>query len=105
MDVVLTGPGGERIGVEVKTFCDQANDKVTVHPESRARKAAWIKKERARVFTLVIDKRDTFPGAPRDKFSGARYHVAEGVGSYRLGGGSMRACRSWQEVRAAMGLR
>jgi hypothetical protein len=105
MDVVLK-VGSVTVGVEAKTFCDQTNDKVTVHPESRARKEAWAKKHRARTFVVVVDRRDTFgDGAHSGAYSGTRYHVAEGIGSFRLGGGSFRSFDSLAGVREYMGVR
>lgn len=102
MDVVISS-GGRVVGVEVKTFCDQTNDKITVHPESRERKERWARRTRARVFTVVVDRRDTFAGgAHRDAYSGHRYHVAEGTGSFRLGGGALHAFDTLAGVREFM---
>lgn len=85
LDVVLS-VRGRPVGVEVKTFCDQTNDKATVHPESLRRKRAWARRQKARVYTVVVDRRDTFAGGTyRRRFSGHRYYLADGTGSYRLG--------------------
>lgn len=67
-----------KVGVEVKTMVDQANSKITCHPESCARKRDEASKNGLRMYTVVIDKRGSVPG----------YYVATGVGSFRLG--SMR---------------
>lgn len=95
---------GRPVAVEVKTICDQANDKITVHPDSRERKARWAEQTGARLFTVVVDRRDTFAGgAHRDKFAGFRYYVAEGVRSFRLGSSALQGFQSLSEVRAYIG--
>jgi hypothetical protein len=92
MDVTLK-VDGRNVGVEVKTFVDQKNNKVTVHPESGARKASWGRREKAsRSILVVVDARQG------SLYSGNRYYVADGVRSYRLS--SMTPMRTMADVRA-----
>lgn len=95
MDITLK-VDGRNVGVEVKTFVDQKNDKVTVHPESGARKDAWAHSGKAQTVTVVVDARDRTGHA--DLYSGNRYYVARGTGSFRLS--SMTPMQSMAEVRA-----
>jgi hypothetical protein len=67
---------GNGVAVELKTIVSAKNDKITMHPESRKRKLAEAKKEKLRVYTVVVDKRGSTPA----------YYWAKGVGSFRLGG-------------------
>jgi len=83
VDVVLTDVKGRTVGVEVKTFLDQVNDKVTMHPDSLARKQSWARQAKARLATIVVDMRDQF--GYRFLYSGKRYYVRLGAGSFRLG--------------------
>jgi len=84
MDVIIDR-GGKKIGIEVKTFTDNANDKVTMHPDARKRKERWARKEKASLYTVVVDARDKFDGGKnKEQFSGNRYYIAKGVGSFRL---------------------
>jgi hypothetical protein len=80
---VTARSGGQLHGVEVKTLLDNKNDKITVHPESRARKGAWAKADGARLHTVVFDDRNRF-GTPGH--SGHRLYYHEGVGAFRLAG-------------------
>jgi hypothetical protein len=64
-----------RIGVEVKTLIDNRNDKITMHPESLARKEAVARADRLRTYTVVADKRG----------NSVSYYAAKGLGSFRLG--------------------
>lgn len=73
--------GRKQHGVEVKTMLDNGNDKITMHPSSKARKEAWAKKNGATLHTIVIDDRKAF-GSPKD--SGHRIYYRRGVGSFRL---------------------
>jgi hypothetical protein len=63
---------GKRVGVEVKAVMDNGNNKITMHPESKARKEAWAKENKASLHTVVVDTR-----------SGKMYY-REGVGSFRI---------------------
>lgn len=66
--------GGRMHGVEVKTFIDNTNDKVTMHADSLARKWDWCRKNNAIGHTVVVDKR-----GPK-----TRYFYKEGFGSFKL---------------------
>lgn len=63
-----------RNAVEVKAILAGKNDKITMHPESLARKIAWAKKNKMNSHTVIIDYRD---GAPK-------YYHRKGLGSFRL---------------------
>lgn len=98
LDVVLT-LGGRTHGLEVKTFTDNSNDKVTMHPESLARKEKWARKEKAALHTVVIDARRTFnDGAHRKDYSGHGLYYRAGAGSFRLAG--MTPVRDAAHLRA-----
>lgn len=71
---------GERThAVEVKTFVDNSNDKVTMHPESLFRKLAWGKRNSAILHTVVVDSRKGAISSGHDVW------YRRGVGSFRLG--------------------
>lgn len=61
-------------GVEVKTISEGKNDKITMHPESRARKLREARKLRVQTHTVVFDMRG----------GRTKIYYREGVGSYRL---------------------
>ena len=62
--------------VEVKTILEGKNPKITMHPESLARKVAYAKQHKLKPHTVVIDAR-----GPRRK-----YYYKQGIGSFRLSG-------------------
>ena len=64
-----------RHAVEVKTLIDQKNDKITMHPDSLARKLKFGRKEKMQWHTVAIDARGDTPS----------YYYRKGVGSFRLG--------------------
>jgi len=67
----LTNTG---LAVEVKTIIDGKNPKITMHPKSLRRKKKYIRKNKVRAFTVVVDER-----------SGEKeFYVRKGVGSFRL---------------------
>jgi len=86
---------GKGVGVEIKTFVYQTNNKVTMNAaaiEAKLNRAgdAGLQK----VFTVVVDKRSAG--------GRASYYLKEGVGSFRLGSmekiGSLKALKA--RVRA-----
>ena len=72
---VVVRRGSKTYAVEVKTFVDNKNDKVTMHPASLERKIDWAQANKAKVFTVVVDKRTA--GAES-------VYVRQGVGSFRM---------------------
>jgi len=82
---------GKMHGVEVKTLVDNKNNKITMHPSSRARKTAWAHSHHARLHTVVVDSR------AKNKLY---YH--KGVGSFRMG--SLQPVSSAAHLRRLMGL-
>ena len=98
MDAVARTARGQMCGIEVKCLTRQSNDKITMHPESLARKNGWAKKNRASTFTVVIDDRDDFEGGKHaDKYSGHQIYMQRGFGSFRLG--SMVKIRDSMQLR------
>jgi hypothetical protein len=97
---------GEKLhGVEVKTFLDNKNSKVTMHKDSRERKLAWAKKNRAKLHTIVVDDRDRFKaktGKGSGNYSGHRLYYREGVGSFTLD--SMIKVESPKHLKELMGI-
>lgn len=61
--------------IEVKTLVDNGHDKITMHPESLARKVAFAKDNKLTPHTIVIDKRGAF----------SKYFYRAGLGSFRIG--------------------
>jgi phage gp29-like protein len=91
---VIVKIGGRTHGVEVKTFVDNSNNKVTVHPESLRRKMGWERKNNGVLHTVVVDKRNaTAPGL----YSGHDLYYRRGTGSFRLG--TMTRVRSIQHLK------
>ena len=90
---------GQLHGVEIKTMLDNGNDKITVHPESQARKLAWAKSNGAKFHTLVIDDRNDFGGGRNaDQYSGHRLYYKEGTGAFRLNG--MTPVRDYSHLKS-----
>lgn len=73
--------GNQKYGIELKTILEGRNDKVTVHPSSKALKDKWARKTNATTHMVVMDDRKLF-GAKG--YSGHRIYYRSGVGSYRL---------------------
>jgi len=72
---IPAAPPAKGVGVEIKTFIDNSNSKITMHKESLARKVKAAKKEKLNAHTVVVDKRE--PGTER-------YFYRKGVGSFYL---------------------
>ena len=71
-DVIVRG----KFGIEVKTLVDQTNDKITMHPESLARKVASAKKlGLTSTYTVAVDMRTGKP----------QIYYKSGLGSFRIG--------------------
>ena len=66
-----------RHAVEVKTILDGTHPKITMHPESLARKEKYVRKNKVRGHTVVIDARNR---------SKPEYYYRRGMGSFRLSG-------------------
>lgn len=64
-------------GIEVKTIVAGKNPKITMHPDSLARKLKIARKNKLKAWTVAVDARD------RSKL---KYYLKKGVGSFRLGG-------------------
>ena len=77
-----------RHGIEVKALLSQKNDKLTMHPESLARKEAFVRREKLVGHTVAIDLRD--PKAPQ-------LYYAKGFGSFRLSGMERVTVKGLQE--------
>jgi len=70
MDILI----GNKHGVEVKTFINQTNDKITMHPESLRRKREFIRKHKLKGHTVAVDARE----------GRRQLYYAQGFGSFRL---------------------
>lgn len=79
------------IAVEVKTMIDGKDDKVTMRKECRLRKLEWAQEFKAKPFTVVVDKRQSHENPS--------LYYAEGVGSFRLGGGSLKPVKDWATLK------
>lgn len=71
LDVLLT-IGRRKHGIEVKAMIDNANAKITMHPESLADKVSFGQTQRTTLHTVVIDTATD------------RVYYRNGVGSFRL---------------------
>lgn len=60
--------------IEVKTIVEGKHDKITMHPDSLARKVSYARKNKVKWHTVVIDARGDKPV----------YYYRKGVGSFRL---------------------
>ena len=68
-----------KIGIEIKTFVSNTNDKCTQKAEAMARKVEAIKASKlTKTFTVVADRRGDLAASPK-------YYVRDGFGSFRLG--------------------
>jgi hypothetical protein len=90
VDVIVKTKAGKLHGVEVKSVSDNGNNKITMHPESLARKVKWEKQARGTVHTVVVDMR-----------SGWMYY-RKGVGSFRLH--TLTRVTSGAHMRRLMGI-
>lgn len=84
MDIILKSKKQEH-GIELKTMLDNGNDKITMHPESKARKLLWQEAAPNRtIHTVVLDDRDVFMGGKfKHQFSGSKIYYKRGVGAFR----------------------
>ena len=89
---VIVRSGTRTMGVEVKTMVDNKNNKITMHPESYARKIAWAHSHHASLHTIVIDKRG----------GTTQQYYRKGIGSFRMVG--LTAVKNGPALRALMGL-
>lgn len=93
---------GRNHGIELKTMLDNGNDKITMHPESRRRKEAWARKNKAVLHTVVIDHRDRFAdGANGHQYSGHEIYYKRGAGAFRVG--SMHKVKNYAELKTLLG--
>lgn len=81
-----------RAAIEVKVFVDQKNDKITMHPESLARKVSAARKLKVQAHTVVFDTRSGKP----------TIYYRKGVGSFRVG--SLEKVESLKELRSKLGV-
>ena len=85
MDVLGENKFGKHTAIEVKTLCDQKNSKLTMHPDARERKLKYGRKNKANLFTIAVDDRDTFNGGQhKDLYSGNKFYIRKGVGSFEI---------------------
>jgi hypothetical protein len=77
MDVTTTIKGRLH-AVEVKTLVHNANDKITMHKPSLARKMKYARKTGAITHTVVLDKRTG------RNYSGNKIYYRRGLGSFRI---------------------
>ncbi|CAK0774019.1 hypothetical protein CCP3SC15_4920001 [Gammaproteobacteria bacterium] len=82
VDVIKSGHG-----IEVKSIVEGKNPKITMHPESLARKKKFARKNKAKLHTVVIDMREGKPVV----------YYRKGVGSFRLT--SMEKLVSFAELK------
>ena len=86
---ILIGVRGQRgfHGIELKTVCDSANNKITVKREARVRKEKWMKENNATFHTVVSDRRNVYEGRKYKKsYSGHDLYYRRGSGAFRLDG-------------------
>ena len=89
------------VGVEVKTMCSQANEKITMKRSAIELKDAEVKSSQLKkTFTVVVDKRPAGVGSSTGK---TRYFVREGYGSFRVS--SMAEVKGIAGVKSFMGLK
>lgn len=93
MDVLTS-----KAGVEVKTLLDTDKNRVFMRPDSRKRKEAWANETGKKVYTVAIDKRDSFEGGKHSKnYSGHKIYVKEGVGAFGLS--TMTKVKNYSELK------
>jgi len=85
MDILLKS-GGKEHGIELKTLLDNANDKITMHPDALARKRAWMAERTNRtIHTVAMDDRNVFAtGKFKHQFSGHQMYYKRGAGAFRI---------------------
>lgn len=77
-----------KIGIEVKTFTKNTNDKVTMHKESLKRKMKDARKLKLqKTFTVVFDARE----------GRSDLYIKQGLGSFRLG--KMIKLKGFQDLK------
>ena len=92
VDHVIKSKAGKVFGVEVKSVSENRNDKLTMHPESLARKVTWGHANHASLHTVVVDLRGKLP----------RVLYRKGVGSFRLA--NLTTVRDAAHLRQLMGV-
>lgn len=88
IDIAVAGKDGKVAhGVELKTVVKNANGKITMKGDAIARKAAWEKKNKAQIHTVVLDDsavKDAHGPGQHDE-SKRKIYYANGYGSFRIG--------------------
>lgn len=87
IDIAIPGPNGiVAHGVELKTVVNNGNSKLTMKREAQERKAAWERKNKATIHTVVLDDTKVFNAKGPGKHDESKrvYYYRRGFGSYRL---------------------
>lgn len=89
IDVMVTRGGKVTHGVELKTMTDNKNNKITMKSDAMARKANWMRENKADYHTIVFDDHKVFnangPGKHGSDSDRVIYY-RRGFGSFRVGG-------------------
>jgi hypothetical protein len=96
---------GKLHGIELKTMTVGKNNKLTMKKEAMERKAAWEKKNKGRVHTVVYDDTKVFNanGSGKHDLSQRKIYYRRGYGSFRVNG--MMEVSSEKELRGLLSLR
>lgn len=83
---VLTTIGGKKHGIELKTMVSNTNNKLTMKRSAMELKAAWERKNKAPVHTVVFDDRKVFnaKGPGVHDYSQRKILYRRGYGSFRV---------------------
>lgn len=106
IDVAIAGASGSVAhGIELKTMVDNGNNKITMKRSAMERKAAWERKNRAPVHTVVLDDTAVFNanGPGQHDESKRRMFYRRGYGSFRVG--TMHPVKNMAELKQLMGMK
>jgi predicted GNAT family acetyltransferase len=84
-DIVIK-KGARVDGIELKTLTVGKNRKITIKRDAKERKAAWERKNKGRMHTVVLDDTKVFNAAGKGQhdFSQRRIFYRRGYGSFRV---------------------
>lgn len=105
VDVAIPGADGRVAhGVELKTMVDNTNNKITMKRSAMERKAAWERKNKAPVHTVVFDDQEVFnANGPGEHDESKRViYYRRGYGSFRVG--TMHRCKDLAELKKLMAM-
>ena len=103
VDIVVAGPtGAVQVGIELKTIVSNKAQKITMKESAMKRKRTWQRKNKARIWTVVLDDTLVYnaKGPGRHDFSKRVIYAKKGFGSFRIK--TIQRIESMQELKVLL---